>query len=104
MRVRCRQRLSFVSRARKPAFHALVRLFVLASAMAAFTPPSRAEVKEIRIALQFGLFNLPVTVAQAQGYFGAQARKAGLGELTVTVARFTGGSAMNDALLSGSTD
>ena len=36
--------------------------------------------------------------------FRDQARKAGLGELNVIVQRFTGGSAMNDALISGTTD
>ncbi len=66
--------------------------------------PLRAEMKEIRVALQFGLFNLPVTVAETQGFFTEEARKVGLGDLKVTVQRFSGGPAMNDALLSGSTD
>jgi NitT/TauT family transport system substrate-binding protein len=77
---------------------------VLASSIAVSATASRAEVKEIRIALQFGLFNLPVTVAEAQGYFRERARKAGIADLNVSIQRFTGGSAMNDALLSGNTD
>ena len=45
-----------------------------------------------------------MTVAEAEGFFRDQARKAGVGELNVIVLRFTGGSAMNDALISGNTE
>jgi len=66
--------------------------------------PSRAEVNEVRIGVQFGLIYLPVVVAEAQGYFADEAKKAGLGDLKVTVQRFSGSPAITDAVLSGNID
>ncbi len=66
--------------------------------------PVRAEVNEVRIAVQYGLVYLPVTVAEVDGFFAAQAKKAGLGELKVSVLRFSGSPAINDALLSGNVE
>ena len=66
--------------------------------------PSRAEVNEVRIGIQFGLIYLPVAVAEAQGFFAAEAKKAGLPDLKVTVQRFSGSPAITDAVLSGNID
>jgi NitT/TauT family transport system substrate-binding protein len=66
--------------------------------------PVRAEVNEVRIGIQFGLIYLPVMVAEAQGYFAAEAKKAGLSDLKVTVERFSGSPAITDAVLSGNVD
>ena len=66
--------------------------------------PVRAEVNEVRIGIQFGLIYLPVVVAEAQGFFAAEAKKAGLSDLKVTVQRFSGSPAITDAVLSGNVD
>jgi NitT/TauT family transport system substrate-binding protein len=66
--------------------------------------PARAEVNEVRIGVQFGLIYLPVVVADAQGFFAEEAKKAGLPDLKVTVQRFSGSPAITDAVLSGNVD
>ena len=66
--------------------------------------PVRAEVNEVRIGIQFGLIYLPVVVADAQGFFADEAKKAGLPDLKITVARFSGSPAITDAVLSGNVD
>ncbi|HEX4408603.1 MAG TPA: ABC transporter substrate-binding protein [Xanthobacteraceae bacterium] len=66
--------------------------------------PARAEVNEVRIGVQFGLIYLPVIVAETQGFFAEEAKKAGLSELKVTVERFSGSPAVTDAVLSGNAD
>jgi NitT/TauT family transport system substrate-binding protein len=80
----------------------------LSAAIVAFglfaAAPSHAEVSEVRIGLQFGLIYLPVEVADAQGYFAAEAKKAGIADLKVSIHRFSGSPAMTDALLSNNVD
>ena len=66
--------------------------------------PARAEVNEVRIGIQFGLIYLPVAVAEAQGFFAEEAKKAGLGDLKITVQKFSGSPAITDAVLSGNID
>jgi NitT/TauT family transport system substrate-binding protein len=66
--------------------------------------PVRAEVNEVRIGIQYGLIYLPVAVAEAQGFFAAEAKKAGLPDLKITVQRFSGSPAITDAVLSGNID
>ncbi len=68
------------------------------------TAPARAEVGEVRLGIQYGLIYLPVVVADAQGYFAEEAKKAGLPGLKVTVQRFSGSPAITDAVLSGNID
>ncbi len=62
------------------------------------------EVKEIRIAQQFGLGYLPLMLTRQYGLIEQHARKAGLGELRVNWARFPSGKVMNDALRTGLLD
>ena len=66
--------------------------------------PARAEVSEVRIGIQYGLIYLPVVVADSQGYFAEEARKAGLPDLKITLQRFSGSPAVTDAVLSGNID
>src|SRR5580704_6322784 len=80
----------------------LIGAFVVVAAIGAI--PARAEVNEVRIGIQFGLIYLPVVVAEAQGYFAEEAKKAGLPGLKVTVQRFSGSPAITDAVLSGNID
>jgi NitT/TauT family transport system substrate-binding protein len=78
----------------------------LIAGLALMLAPSlaRAEVSEVRIGVQFGLVYLPITVAEAQGFFAEEAKKAGLPDLKVTVTRFSGSTAISDAFLSGNVD
>jgi NitT/TauT family transport system substrate-binding protein len=66
--------------------------------------PARAEVKEVRIGIQFGLIYLPIVVAESQGFFADEAKKAGLSDLKITVQRFSGSPAVTDAVLSDNVD
>jgi NitT/TauT family transport system substrate-binding protein len=65
---------------------------------------AHAEVGEVRIAEQFGIAYLPLMMMREKGLVEKHAKKAGLGDIKVTWARFGGGAPMNDALLSGNLD
>jgi len=67
-------------------------------------PARAAEVREVRIAQQFGLSYLPVHVVVEQKLIEKHARAAGLGEIKVALAKLGSGAAMNDALISGGVD
>jgi len=66
--------------------------------------PLCAEVAEVRISEQFGLAYLPLIVAKDQGLVEKHAKAAGLPDLKVSYFQFSGGAAVNDALLSGGVD
>jgi len=83
----------------------ILLISVIGTAISVFNVwPARSEVDEVRIGVQFGLIYLPVTVADAQGFFAQEATKAGLKEFKVNIRRFSGTPAINDALFSGSVD
>lgn len=63
-----------------------------------------AEVKEVRLAKQYGLSYLSLIVMEENRLIEKHAKKAGLGDIKVSWATFGSGSVMNDALLSGSVD
>lgn len=65
---------------------------------------AHAEVNEVRIAQQFGINYLPLTIMKKYRLVEKKAAEAGLGEVSVTWAQFGAGAGMNDALLSGSLD
>jgi len=83
-----------------------VLAFACASAFVAATGlPARAqEASEVRVAQQFGISYLPLMVIQEQKLIERFSREAGLPEPKVTWNQFSGGSTMNDALISGSLD
>lgn len=62
------------------------------------------ETKELRIAKQFGISYLPITVLQERKLIEKHAKAAGLGDITVEWSRLSAGAPMNDALISGSLD
>jgi NitT/TauT family transport system substrate-binding protein len=74
------------------------------SALLMIAAPSgtRAEVTDLRIGLQFGLVYLPVVVAESEGLIAKRAAELGVPGLKVTLNRFSGSTAMNEALLSNS--
>lgn len=61
-----------------------------------------AEVDEVKIALQFGIGYLPLTIMQHDQLIEKHLKAAGLGNTKVTWSQTGAGSSMNDALLSGS--
>ena len=63
-----------------------------------------AEASEVRFAQQFGLLYLPMHVVVDQKLVESCAKDAGLGDVKVTMHRFSGGAAVNQALLSGNVD
>jgi NitT/TauT family transport system substrate-binding protein len=78
-------------------------LLLLAAAVAA-VPMSAgaAEVSEFRIAQQFGIGYLPLTLMKANGLAEKHLKAAGLGDTKVVWSTLGSGQPMNDALLSGS--
>jgi NitT/TauT family transport system substrate-binding protein len=67
------------------------------------TSSARAEVDTVRIAKQFGISYLPLTLMEEEKLFEQQAKKQGL-DIKVEWLRFTAGSGMNEAMLSGNLD
>jgi len=82
----------------------IIGLSALISGFMATAGSAAAEVREVRLAKQYGLGYLPLIIMEEQRLIEKQAKAAGLGDVKVTWATIGGGSAMNDALLSGSVD
>lgn len=66
--------------------------------------PAKAESDTVRFAQQFGLLYLPQHVVVDQKLVETCAKDAGLGDVKVTMNRFSGGAAVNQALLSRNVD
>ncbi len=80
-------------------------IVVLAAAVAlGSVSVALAEVKEVRIAKQYGLGYLPLIILEDQRLIEKHAKGSGLGDIKITWATVGGGGASNDALLSGSVD
>ncbi|MEH3144353.1 MAG: ABC transporter substrate-binding protein [Methylobacterium frigidaeris] len=84
---------------RRQAAALLGGLALLASGAA----PAAAEEGRLRIAKQFGVVYLLLNVAEDQKLIEKHGRKAGL-DVRVEYVQLSGGSAVNDALLSGGID
>lgn len=81
-----------------------VKFAVLAAVALGILPSAAmAEVSTVRLAKQLGISYLPLTVMEEQGLLEKHAAEAGH-EITVEWLRFTGGSGMNEALISGNLD
>ncbi|MSP67401.1 MAG: ABC transporter substrate-binding protein [Alphaproteobacteria bacterium] len=63
-----------------------------------------AEVKEVKLADQFGLIYLPLYVVIERKLIEKHADRLGLGKVEGKLFRFSGGAAANDALLSKNVD
>ena len=70
----------------------------------ALAMPAVAETGEVRIAQQYGISYLPLTVMSHEKLLEAAAAKAGITGIKVTWNQFGAGNAMNEALLSGNLD
>ena len=73
-------------------------VFVGASATAS------AETNEVRFSQQFGLLYLPMHVVVDRKLVESCAKRDGLGDIKVSMHRFSGGAAINQALLAGNVD
>lgn len=75
-----------------------------AAASFAWALPARAEVSELRVARQYGIGYLQLMVMNHDHLIEKHAKAAGLPDLKVSWNRFTDGTVMNDAILSGNLD
>ena len=83
----------------------IVRRMALTAALSCvLIAPAAAEVTKMRIGLQYGLTYLPIVVGQSAGLFDKNAKALGLSGLDVELTRFSGSTAMNEALLSKSVE
>jgi NitT/TauT family transport system substrate-binding protein len=87
---------------RKSALFSIAAAGALAAAC--LSTPAWAESNEVRFAQQFGLLYLPMHVVVGEKLVQKHAKKAGLGEIKVSLAKFSGGAAVNQALLSGNVE
>ncbi|MBV9976825.1 MAG: ABC transporter substrate-binding protein [Hyphomicrobiales bacterium] len=72
-------------------------------ALALMPHPASAESKTVRIAKQFGISYLPLTIIEKKGLLEAEGKKLGV-DLKTEWLQFTGGAPMNEALISGTLD
>lgn len=77
---------------------------LLTAACMIWVSPARAEVSELRVARQYGIGYLQLMIMEHEGLIEKHARAAGLPDLKVSWNRFTDGTVMNDAILSGNLD
>lgn len=70
----------------------------------AATAKAQTEAGEVRIAKQYGIGYLPLMIIEHERLLEKHAKAAGLSDISVKWATFTGAGAMNDALLSGGLD
>ena len=77
---------------------------IAAAVLAGASAGASAEADQVRFAQQFGLLYLPMHVVVDQKLVEACAKDTGLGDVKVSMHRFSGGAAVNQALLSGNVD
>lgn len=92
----------------KPACRRLALGLMFAGLLSAFFGmarlPAHAEANQVVIADQIGLLYLPLRIVVEQKLIEKHAKADGLGDVTVTLRQFSGGGAVNTAILSGSVD
>jgi NitT/TauT family transport system substrate-binding protein len=82
------------------------RWTILAAALTILTNSTTgagAETRTVRIAKQYGISYLPLTIMQEKKLLEAEGKKLGL-DLSTEWIKFTGGPPMNEALISGNLD
>src|SRR5437773_8737614 len=89
-----------------PALAKCTATFVaLAAVLLAAVPlAALAQVKELRIGVQYGLGYLPLYVARDAGLFDKHMKAQGLEPIPVRIVNFTGGPQIQDGLLSQTLD
>ena len=81
----------------------LIPALAAAVAFALSASAANAEPRTVRIAKQYGISYLPLTIMQEKKLLEAEGKKLGL-DLATDWIRFTGGPPMNEALISGNLD
>lgn len=82
-------------------YRTLLAAALAAATIAGITTPAVAEMQEIHAAKQYGISYLALMVMEDHKLFEKHAKAAGLGDVKIDWATYSGGSVMNDALLSG---
>ena len=85
-----------------PRVSLLCLALVFGLSMAASQQAS-AQTKTVRLAKQFGISDLPLTVMEEKKLLEQHGKKLGL-DLNSDWVKFTGGPPMNEAILSGNVD
>ncbi len=80
----------------------LLLFLIAAAACMKALPAAAAEVSEFRIAQQFGIGYLPLTIMKTNGLVEKHLKAGGLADTKVVWSQLGSGQPMNDALLSGS--
>lgn len=75
----------------------------VASALAVSFSAAHAETRTVRIAKQYGVSYLPLTIMEEKKLLESEGKKLGL-DLKTDWLRFTGGPPMNEAIVSGNLD
>ena len=78
-------------------------LLAAAAAFAFASTTAHAQTKTVRLAQQFGISYLPLTIMQQKHLLESEAKKLGV-DLKTEWTHFSNGAAMNNALLSGNLD
>ena len=73
-------------------------LFAAAAVLACSAPNASAETRTVRVAKQFGISYLPLSVMEEKGLIESEGKKLGL-DLKTEWLRFTGGPPMNEAIV-----
>lgn len=81
----------------------IVAALATLAALSLSAPATHAETKTVRLAKQFGISYLPLTIMETQHLLEQQGKKLGLDIKTEWV-KFTSGTPMNEALISGNLD
>ncbi|MBC5811610.1 MAG: ABC transporter substrate-binding protein [Candidatus Eremiobacteraeota bacterium] len=80
----------------------MLRQILAASLLAlACVSPGRAEQTDVKVSKGFGILYLPLMVVEDQKLFEKHAKRLGAGDLHVTWLTIDGGTAINDAMISG---
>lgn len=78
-------------------------LLAAVAALAFATGDATAQTRTVRIATQYGISYLPLTIMAEKKLLESEGKKLGL-DLATDWVRFTGGPPMNEALISGNLD
>ena len=87
----------------RPKRSALAALALGALAASLWAPGAAAQVKTVRLAKQFGISYLPLTIMEDKKLLEEQAQKLGV-EVKTEWLQLSAGSPMNEALISGNLD
>ncbi|MFL5166498.1 MAG: ABC transporter substrate-binding protein [Microvirga sp.] len=87
----------------RPKRSALAALALGALAASLWAPGAEAQVKTVRLAKQFGISYLPLTIMEDRKLLEEQAQKLGV-EVRTEWLQLSAGSPMNEALISGNLD